>query len=142
VIAPGKTTTSRPILANDPHRAHGAPSLRYLSHLSAPGFDVIGAGEPFLPGISIGHNGTIAFGLTRFYIDHEDLYVYELNPNNPEEYRYQRRFEPFRTVRETIEVKGEPARAITLKFTRHGPVLHEERARHRAYALRAAWALG
>ena len=72
-----------PILASDPHRAHGAPSLRYISHLVAPGLDVIGAGEPFLPGISIGHNEAIAFGLTRFYIDQEDLYVYETNPERP-----------------------------------------------------------
>ncbi len=50
----------------------------------------IGAGEPGLPGISIGHNGTIAFGLTIFNIDQEDLYVYELNPANPNEYKYQR----------------------------------------------------
>ncbi len=80
VIAPERTDTGRPLLANDPHRAHGAPSLRYVAHISAPGMDVIGAGEPFLPGISIGHNGTIAFGLTRFYMDQEDLYVYETEP--------------------------------------------------------------
>ena len=78
-----RTTTGRPILANDPHRAHGAPSLRYIATSYAPGLDVIGAGEPSLPGISIGHNGTIAFGLTLFYIDQEDLYVYELNPRGP-----------------------------------------------------------
>ena len=53
-----RTATGRPILANDPHRAHAVPSLRYIVHLTAPGLDVIGAGEPALPGISIGHNGT------------------------------------------------------------------------------------
>ncbi|MCZ3114992.1 penicillin acylase family protein, partial [Acinetobacter baumannii] len=53
VISGSRTSTGRPILANDPHRAHGAPSLRYVSHLNAPGLSVIGAGEPFLPGISI-----------------------------------------------------------------------------------------
>jgi len=77
-IAPAKTTTGRPILADDPHRAHAVPSLRYIAHLKAPGLDVIGAGEPALPGLSIGHNKNIAFGLTIFPIDHEDLYVYEL----------------------------------------------------------------
>ena len=77
-IAPEKTTTGRPILADDPHRAHAVPSLRYIAHLKAPGLDVIGAGEPALPGLSIGHNKNIAFGLTIFPIDHEDLYVYEL----------------------------------------------------------------
>ena len=76
-------------MANDPHRAISLPSLRYISHLSAPGMDVIGAGEPILPGISIGHNGHIAFGLTIFAIDQEDLYVYDINPDNPEEYWYK-----------------------------------------------------
>ena len=74
-IAPGRTDTGRPILANGPHRAHGEPSPRYVARISAPDTDVIGAGKPFLPGISIGYNGTLAFGLTRFYMDQEDLYV-------------------------------------------------------------------
>ena len=77
VLAGSRTRSGRPLLANDPHRAAASlPGLRYLSHLSAPGFDVIGGGEPALPGVSIGHNGRIAFGLTIFAIDQEDLYVY------------------------------------------------------------------
>ncbi|HYQ84026.1 MAG TPA: penicillin acylase family protein, partial [Rubrobacter sp.] len=93
-ISPGRTATGRPILANDPHRAKSVPSLRYAIHLSAPGMDVIGAGEPALPGVSIGHNGNIAFGITIFSIDQEDLYVYETNPDDPSEYRYEARWEP------------------------------------------------
>ncbi|WP_431509540.1 penicillin acylase family protein [Variovorax sp. DAIF25] len=140
VIAPKLSATGRPILANDPHRAHGAPSLRYMTHLSAPGMDAIGAGEPFLPGLSIGHNGTIAFGLTRFYMDQEDLYVYQLNPRNPNEYRYQGRWEPMLRVTERIAVKGERVpRELVNSFTRHGPVLLSEPGKRRAYALRAAW---
>ena len=140
VIAPKLTSTGRPILANDPHRAHGAPSLRYMAHLSAPGMDAIGAGEPFLPGLSIGHNGTIAFGLTRFYMDQEDLYVYQLNPRNANEYRYQGRWEPMVRVTERIAVKGESVpREVVNTFTRHGPVLLAEPGRQRAFALRAAW---
>jgi penicillin amidase len=138
-IAPSRSETGRAVLASDPHRSHSAPSLRYISHLAAPGLDVIGAGEPFLPGISIGHNGTIAFGLTRFYMDQEDLYVYETNPERPEEYRYKGRWEPMETVTETIEVKGESPRTTTITFTRHGPVLATDTTRHRAFALRAAW---
>jgi penicillin amidase len=137
-IAPRLTATGRPILANDPHRAHGAPGLRYISHISAPGMDVIGAGEPFLPGISIGHNGRIAFGLTRFYMDQEDLYTYEVNPANPREYRYQGRWEPMTRVQESIVVRGEPQpRVVENWYTRHGPVLHSDAKS--AFALRAAW---
>ncbi len=138
-ISPRLTDTGRPILANDPHRAHGAPSLRYITHISAPGMDVIGAGEPFLPGISIGHNGHIAFGLTRFYMDQEDLFVYELNPANAHEYRYQGRWEPMDRVEERIAVRGEAQpRVVENWVTRHGPLLHSD-GKSRAYALRAAW---
>lgn len=140
VISGSRTSTGRPILANDPHRAHGAPSLRYISHLNAPGMSVIGAGEPFLPGISIGHNDNIGFGLTRFYMDQEDLYVYETNPAQPHEYKYRGRWEPMETVTEEIAVKGEATpRKVSLDFTRHGPVLVTDAKGNRAYALRAAW---
>ncbi len=138
VISGTRTVTGRPILANDPHRAYSAPSLRYIVHLNAPGLSAIGAGEPSLPGISIGHNGTIAFGLTIFSIDQEDLYGYELNMPG-DRYRYKGRFEPFRTVTETIAVKGGKTRRVTLRFTRHGPVLKLDPKAGRAWALRTVW---
>ncbi len=115
------------------------PSLRYFAHLSAPGLEVVGAGEPFLPGIALGHNRTIAFGLTIFAIDQEDLYVYETNPSAPDEYRYQGSWEPMTTRSDSIEVRGAAARSVTLKFTRHGPVIFEDATKHRAFAVRAAW---
>ncbi|WP_332766405.1 penicillin acylase family protein [Phenylobacterium sp.] len=136
-ISGDRTATGRAILANDPHREHGAPSLRYIVHLEAPGFSVIGAGEPALPGVSIGHNGTIAFGLTIFPADQEDLYVYETRGDT---YRYGNGWEPMRSVVEEIAVKGEALpRKVTLKFTRHGPVLKEDAAKGRAFALRSVW---
>lgn len=139
VLAAQRTTTGRPLLANDPHRALSLPSLRYLAHLAAPGLDVIGAGEPALPGISIGHNGQIAFGLTIFAIDQEDLYVYQTNPDQPLAYRYQGRWEPMRVVRDTIPVRGGSAAEVELRFTRHGPVVYEDPERQVAFAVRAAW---
>jgi len=89
VLGGSRTQSTFPILANDPHRAQSAPSLRYWVHLVAPGWNVIGGGEPVLPGVSIGHNGHGAWGLTIFGNDNEDLYVYETNPANANEYRYQ-----------------------------------------------------
>ncbi len=138
VVAPSRSATGRPILASDPHRLHSAPSLRYIVHLNAPGLDVIGGGEPALPGISIGHNGRIAFGLTIFAVDQEDLYVYETDAAAGA-YRYQGRWEPLRAVTESIPVRGEPAQTVELRFTRHGPVTHVDRAARRAYAARVAW---
>jgi penicillin G amidase len=138
-IAPSRTATGRPILANDPHRQLGAPSLRYIVGLSAPGLNIIGAGEPALPGISLGHNEDIAFGLTIFAIDQEDLYVYELKKDDPDSYRYGSGWEKMRVVRETIEVKGAPSREVELRFTRHGPVMAADAGKRRAFAMRTVW---
>ncbi|MBA4177460.1 MAG: penicillin acylase family protein [Leptothrix sp. (in: Bacteria)] len=139
VVAPARSATGRPILASDPHRLHAAPSLRYIVHLSAPGLDVIGGGEPSLPGVSIGHNGHIAFGLTIFAIDQEDLYVYEMPETGAMAYRYHGRWEPMRKLIETVEVRGQPPRRVELLFSRHGPVTHVDTAARRAYAVRSAW---
>ncbi|GAA1928472.1 penicillin acylase family protein [Streptomyces durmitorensis] len=139
VIAPSRTATGRPLLANDPHRGIALPALRYLAHLSAPGIDAIGAGEPALPGISIGHNGHVAFGLTIFPIDQEDLYVYRTNPANPHEYWYQDHWEPMTRVTEPIPVRGGQPVEAELWFTRHGPVIRELPDKKAAFAVRAAW---
>jgi len=139
VVAPSRTATGRAILANDPHREHSVPSLRYIVGLNAPGLSVVGAGEPALPGISIGHNGTIAFGLTIFNVDQEDLYVYELNPADANQYRYRDGWEAMRVVHENVEVSGESARDVELKFTRHGPVIYVDEANKRAFAVRSVW---
>jgi penicillin amidase len=139
VISPERTATGRPILANDPHRAQSVPSLRYAIHLSSPGMNVVGAGEPALPGVSIGHNGKIAFGLTIFSIDQEDLYVYETNPEDPSEYRYGGRWEPMEVERQQIPVKDTDTAEAELRFTRHGPVIYEDPEKNVAFAVRAAW---
>lgn len=139
IVSGRLTQTGRPLLANDPHRAQAAPSLRYWTHLVGPGWNVIGGGEPVLPGISIGHNESGAWGLTIFGTDTEDLYVYDTNPANPLQYRYRGAWEDMRLIKESIAVKGEPAVTVELKFTRHGPVLREDRSNRKAYALRAAW---
>ena len=139
VVAGSRTSTGRPILANDPHRAHSVPSLRYIVQLTSPEMSVIGAGEPALPGISIGHNDTIAFGLTIFSIDQEDLYVYDLNPDNLDQYRYGQGWEDMRLLHETVEVKGEGPRQIDMRFTRHGPILKIDAKNHKAYAMRSVW---
>jgi penicillin amidase len=143
VISGENSFTRAPILANDPHRAIQLPSLRYWVHLAAPGWDVIGSGEPALPGVAIGHNGQGAWGFTIFPIDQEDLYVYDTDPaaaaRGPGRYRFRDGWEEFQVERATIAVKGQAAVTVDLKYTRHGPVLHEDREHHRAYALRAAW---
>ncbi|MET7029577.1 penicillin acylase family protein [Sediminicola luteus] len=126
-------------MANDPHRTIAVPSLRYMTHLVAPGWNVIGGGEPEIPGISIGHNEYGSWGLTVFETDGEDLYVYELNPENPNQYKYKGQWEDMAVISETIKVKGQKEVKIDLKYTRHGPVVFSDENKNTAYAVRCAW---
>jgi penicillin G amidase len=128
------TSTGKPILANDPHRVVGLPSLRYIVHLAAPGWDVIGAGEPGLPGVAVGHNRHIAWGFTIFGLDQQDLYLEDLNPQAPLEYKTPNGWARMRVEHETIAVRGKAPVEVELQFTRHGPVLWEDGKR--ALALR------
>jgi penicillin amidase len=133
------TESGFPILAGDPHRIQEVPSLRYWVHLNAPGWNVIGAGEPAIPGVSHGHNDFGAWAYTIYGADTEDLYVYDINPANPLQYKYGTGWETMKVIRESIAVKGEAATAVELKYTRHGPVIFEDKAHHKAYAVRAGW---
>ncbi len=139
VVSGDLTQDGWPMMINDPHRAQSSPSLRYWAHLIGPGWNVIGGGEPEIPGISIGHNEYGAWGLTVFNTDGEDLLVYETNPDNPDQYRFQGQWETMRTIEETIEVKGGDPVTVELKYTRHGPVTFEDGERNLAYAVRPAW---
>jgi penicillin amidase len=139
VVSGNLTQNGFPIMANDPHRAQSTPSLRYWVHLVGPGWNVIGGGEPEIPGVSIGHNGYGAWGLTVFATDGEDLYVYETNPEKPNEYRYRDHWETMTVIQETIPVKGRAPETVDLKYTRHGPVVFEDTQHNKAYAVRAAW---
>ena len=100
---------------------------------------MIGAGEPALPGVSIGHNGTIAFGLTIFSIDQEDTYVYRTKPGEPDFYEYRGNWLPMEVFKESVAVRGGDGRAVELRFTHHGPVLYRDPDRNLAIGLRAAW---
>jgi penicillin amidase len=120
------TSTGKPFLANDPHRVIAEPSLRYIVHLVAPGWNVIGAGEPGLPGVAAGHNENIAWGFTIFGLDQQDLYLAELNPADPEQYKTERGWERMEVKTETIGVRGGTSVVAKLKFTRHGPVLWDD----------------
>jgi penicillin amidase len=130
------TTTGHPMLANDPHRGIALPSLRYVVHLVAPGWDVIGAGEPALPGVAIGHNQHVAWGITIFAVDQQDLYVETTDPADPLRYKTETGWERMRVEDEEIRIKGKPSVRVEIKFTRHGPVLWEDPAHHRVLALR------
>ena len=138
-ISGEKSFNGYPLLANDPHRTIVAPSLRYMAHLVAPGWNVIGGGEPEIPGISIGHNGYGAWGLTVFRTDAEDLYVYNLNPNNPSEYFHNGKWEKFEVIKETIPIKDKDDKEVELYYSVHGPVTFIDKKRNKAYAVKCGW---
>lgn len=139
VVSGERTANGHTFMANDPHRTIAVPSLRYMAHLVAPGWNVIGGGEPEIPGISIGHNEYGAWGLTVFDTDGEDLYVYDLNPQQPNQYRYKGNWVAMEELKETIPVKGQKDTTVTLKYTVHGPVAHVDTVNNVAYAVRCAW---
>ncbi|PEQ14081.1 hypothetical protein B2G71_00155 [Novosphingobium sp. PC22D] len=137
-IGGAHTSTGRPILASDPHRAHAVPSLRYLVHLTAPGIDVIGAGEPAQPGIVIGHNGHLAFGLTIFTgLDQEELYCYPAEGESG--YRHGGETRNITRIREEIAVAGHGSVPVDLEFTHHGPILHRGGGGPTLVAVRSVW---
>ena len=140
VISGKRTKSGKPLLANDPHRAITLPSLRYLTHLVGPGWNVIGAGEPALPGVAGGHNERIAFGFTIVGMDQQDVYIEKIGacPGDAGKKCYWTRgaWKPVTVVPDTIPVKGEAGRPTNLEFTEHGPIVNEDLAAGRAYVIR------
>jgi len=126
VVDGAKSATGMPLLANDPHLGIQIPSIWYEMALHGGGFDVIGVSFPGVPGIIIGHNDRIAWGVTNVGPDVQDLYIEKINPHNPYQYEFQGRWEDMRVVREEIRVKGrkEPE-VIEVRITRHGPIIND-----------------
>ena len=137
VMSGARSPTGVPILANDPHRRIEMPALRYFVHLNAPGWNVMGGGEPPFVGVDAGHNERMAWGFTFAGTDMVDVYVEEVHPEDPNLVRWQDGWEPLRVIEEEIQIKGEAPRTVELKFSRHGPVFYEDSENGRAYALRS-----
>jgi penicillin amidase len=128
VLAGNRTSSGKPLLANDPHMAHLLPSLMYQLHLSAPGIDVIGATIPGLPYVLSGHNRYVAWGITSAVADAVDLFIEQVNPHNPGEYRTSGGFEAFRNQEHAIFVRdgGElKERRFVVRKSRHGAVMND-----------------
>ncbi|MBI4671621.1 MAG: penicillin acylase family protein, partial [Chloroflexi bacterium] len=131
VVDGTKTTTGKPLLANDPHLRIQMPSIWYTNALhcntiseTCP-FNVVGYAFPGVPGVIIGHNDWIAWGVTNVNPDVQDLFIEKINPANPNQYEYVGKWEDMQLVNETIHVKGAPDVNLTVKITRHGPIMTE-----------------
>jgi penicillin amidase len=132
-----RSATGAPLLASDPHRAFAHPSLRYLVHLNAPGWNVMGAASPWLPGVVLGHNDRVAWGMTAFPADTADVYVERVNPSNPHQVEYRGRWVDTTVVRDPIAIKGQAKPfPFEREYTPNGVVVASDRERHQEFVVR------
>ncbi len=121
--APSRSATGGTLLANDPHLGFSAPAIWYLARLELETGGVIGGTIPGIPAILTGRSARLGWGLTSSYLDDQDVFIEEMNPDNPDEYRTPDGWKPFRTARSIVEVKGADPVTLTLRWTDNGPVL-------------------
>jgi penicillin amidase len=121
-IAGRLTASGKPILANDMHLEFSLPGIWYMAHLQAPGYNAAGVSLPGTPGIIVGHNDRIAWGITNLHYDVQDLYVERMDDRTGQ-YLFRGKAEQARAERELILVKGAVPVEHTVLVTRHGPLL-------------------
>ena len=132
-----RSATGAPLLATDPHRPLDHPSARYLVHLNAPGWNVIGAAAPWKPGVVIGHNARLAWAMTSRDADVQDVYVERVNPANPHQVDDGGRWADTVIIADPIVFRaGQKPLAFEREYTRHGAVIASDRERHLAYTIR------
>jgi penicillin amidase len=136
-VSGARSVTGSPLLATDPHRPLDHPSARYLVHLNAPGWNVIGAVAPWLPGVAIGHNARVAWAMTSREADVQDVYVERVNPANPHQVDDRGRWADTVVIADPIVFRaGQKPFAFEREYTRHGAVVASDRERHLAYTIR------
>jgi penicillin amidase len=140
VVSGKHTQTGKPLLANDPHLAPSAPSIWYMAHLGAPGLRVAGVTLAGVPGIVIGHNARIAWGITNVESDAQDLYIEKFDPANPRRYMTPNGWRESEVRHDIIKVRKSLIKPETetvgfdVTITRHGPIILEKNGVHYALA--------
>lgn len=155
VVAGNRTASGKPLLANDPHLALSSPAIWYFAHLKAPAgrlegkeqpaLDVIGATLPGMPFVVLGRTRGAAWGFTNVGPDVQDLYLEQLESADGQRYRTPEGWAPFITREETIKVKGQGDAKLTVRSTRHGPVVSDVQPQYQGvlntqrYAMALRW---
>jgi penicillin amidase len=117
------TATGAPLLAGDPHLRFGFPAIWYLARIETPGFTLTGATAPGVPGVILGHNGHIAWTFTTTGADTQDIFIE--TPAGNGSYQTPDGPQPFAVREERIKVRGRPDVVLTVRSTRHGPVISD-----------------
>lgn len=125
VISGKNTESGLPLLANDPHLGIQMPSIWYEIGLHAPGWDVVGFSFASAPGVIIGHNNRIAWGVTNLGPDVQDLYIEKINPDNPNQYEYMGEWRDMNFIEEVIKVNGGEDIVLNVRETIHGPIVSD-----------------
>jgi penicillin G amidase len=131
VVAGSHSKTGKPLLANDPHLKLSTPALWYLARIevaatgSSPTLKLAGATLPAVPGVVLGQNQHIAWGFTNTGPDVQDLYIEQIDPQDPTRYRTPEGWAKFESSTETIKVKGQADVVMQARSTRHGPVISD-----------------
>ena len=125
VVDGAHSKSGKPLLANDPHLGFQTPGVWYLARLKTPEREIAGGTAAGVPLVVIGHNDRIAWGFTTTASDVEDLFIEKIDPNDPARYLTPDGSAPFETRQETIAVRDAAPVPITIRSTRHGPVLSD-----------------
>ena len=140
VVHGDQTTTGRPILANDPHLPPIFPSIWYENHLVGGGYNVTGYSTPGVPGILIGHNEHVAWGITNAFPDVQDIFVERLHPDNENLVEVDGQWQEMEIVEEVIHIRGKRNPVVEeVRYTKHGPIISDLLA-HEERPLSMAWA--
>src|SRR5215208_1982170 len=130
-VSGSRTATGMPLLANDPHLGIQMPSIWFQIGLhckpksDACPYGVAGFSFAGVPGVIIGHNDKVAWGFTNTGPDVMDLYIERVNPENPNQYEVNGTWVDFEIRTEMINIVGGDPAEITVRSTRHGPVISE-----------------
>lgn len=126
VVNGSRTTSGKPLLANDPHLSLAAPAIWYFTRQKAPGIEVSGATLPGAPSVILGRTQGVAWGFTNTGPDVQDLYIEEINAQG--EARTPDGWQKLKTRVETLKVKGDADVTMTVRESRHGPIISDANA--------------
>jgi penicillin amidase len=139
VVSGKKSITGKPLLANDPHLMLINPDFWWEAHMVCPTVNVSGFAIPGVPGIAIGHNLNVAWGVTNVMLDDVDFYIEKINPENPRQYWFKNHWEDMKVREETIRVKGRDPVNVGILLTRHGPIVSDGKGSNEK-TISARWA--